>query len=74
MATLNGACWSRLKHLKHKRTQTELALDIESIFYIKQYCEVCFVWCVHTVYLAYVEYCEINTFIPERVVRAHYMV
>lgn len=31
---------------------------IESIFYIKQYCEVRFVWCVHTVFLAFVEYCE----------------
>lgn len=41
-------------------------------FYIKQYCDVGFVWCVHTVYLVY--YCEINTLIPEREVIAHYMV
>jgi len=70
-STINGACWSHLKHLKH--TQTETNLEIQSIFYIKQYCEVCFVWSVHTVYLAYVEYCEITTFIPERVIPAHSM-
>ncbi len=51
-ALLNGAYWSHLKHLKkHKRTQTDEDLDVERIFYIKQYCEVCFVWCAHTVYL-----------------------
>lgn len=71
LSMLNGACWSRLKTLK-TQTHSDSDPDLESVFYIGQYCEVCFVCYVHTVYL--VEYCEINTFIPKRVLLAHCMV
>lgn len=62
--TARDVKWCLLVTQKKKKTLNTNALrrmktwTIESIFYIKQYCEVRFVWCVHTVFLAFVEYCE----------------
>lgn len=68
----NGACWSHLKHLKNTNTLRLKKTWNKMYFYIKQYCDIGSVRCVHTMYLVW--YCEINAFIPEREVTAHCMV
>lgn len=58
---------------KHKCTQTEESLDMKSIFYTKQYCEVCFVYMVCILRMLIIV--KLTQTIPEKkVVLVHYMV
>lgn len=51
--TLNDMKWCLLVTLKHLNTNNSdrTSPGHRSIFYMKQYCEICFLWCVHTLCL-----------------------